>query len=84
MHPAANAANEDKGLEVSPPKDDDPDGTKLVQSPEPLERAAKALKPLVTLVKDNIEVWLVIYDVAVRRGTYLRNSSRMQYSHSLT
>ena len=65
---ANSSANEDKGLDMSPPKDEDPDGTKLLQAPEPLERAAKILKPLATLAKDNVEVWIAIYDVAVRRS----------------
>ncbi len=62
------ATNEDKGLDASPPKDDDPDGSKLLQAPEPLERAAKWLKPLNTLAAGNIEAWIAIYDVAVRRS----------------
>ena len=63
-----SATNEDKGLDVDKPKDEDPDGSKLLQAPEPLERAAKYLKPLATMAKDNVEAWLAIYDVAVRRG----------------
>ena len=65
-----NPANEDKGLDVGPPKDEDPDGIKLLQAPDPLERAAKVLKPLATMAKDNIDAWLAIYDVAVRRSTF--------------
>ena len=64
-----NATNEDKGLDVSPPKDEDPDGTKLLQAPDLLERAAKLLKPLATMAKDNVDAWIAIYDVAVRRST---------------
>ncbi|KAI0938433.1 hypothetical protein AcW1_001835 [Taiwanofungus camphoratus] len=68
----AVASNEDKGLEPSPAKDDDPDGTNLLQAPDPLERAARLLAPLRTLAKDNIEVCIAIYDVAIRRKKYLQ------------
>lgn len=59
---------EDKGLDVPPPKDEDPDGTKLLSSPDGLERAAKLLNPLTKLSKDNVDVWIAVYDVAVRRS----------------
>jgi hypothetical protein len=61
-------SNDDKGLELAPVKDDDPDGLKLISVPDPLERAAKFLSPLATLASNNIEVWIMIYDVAVRRS----------------
>lgn len=60
--------NEDKGLDVPASKDDDPDGTKLLSSPDGLERAAKLLRPLTNLAKGDIEVWIAVYDVAVRRS----------------
>ncbi|TFK86666.1 N-terminal acetyltransferase A, auxiliary subunit [Polyporus arcularius HHB13444] len=80
---ANNAANEDKGLDVSPSKDEDPDGTKLLQAPDPLERAAKVLKPLATLAKSNIEAWIAIYDVAIRRKKYLQAIHALNSAHSL-
>ncbi|KAI0371305.1 NMDA receptor-regulated protein 1a [Pilatotrama ljubarskyi] len=80
---AGSATNEDKGLEAGPPKDDDPDGTKLLQAPEPLERAAKLLKPLSTLAKGNVEAWIAIYDVAVRRKKYLQALQALNHAHSL-
>ncbi|KAF5351177.1 hypothetical protein D9756_008406 [Leucocoprinus leucothites] len=42
-------SNEDKGLEP-PFKDDDPEGTKLLSSPDGLETAAKLLRPLTNLL----------------------------------
>jgi peptide alpha-N-acetyltransferase len=69
---AAASTNEDKGLDLTPQKDDDPDGIKLLTSPEPLERAWKLLSPLLRLYTDNINVWISVYDVAVRRGKYLQ------------
>ncbi|KAJ3878416.1 NMDA receptor-regulated protein 1-domain-containing protein [Lentinula edodes] len=65
------STNEDKGLDV-PYKDDDPDGMKLLSSPEPLTLAAKLLQPLTTLAPNNIDVWISIYDVAIRRGKHLQ------------
>ena len=65
---AAASTNEDKGLDLTPQKDDDPDGIKLLTSPEPLERAWKLLSPLLRLPTNNINVWISVYDVAVRRG----------------
>ena len=65
---AAASTNEDKGLDLTPQKDDDPDGIKLLTSPEPLERAWKLLSPLLCLPTSNINVWISVYDVAVRRG----------------
>jgi N-alpha-acetyltransferase 15/16, NatA auxiliary subunit len=65
---AANNANEDKGLDVGPPKDDDSDGMKLVQAADRLERAAKFLRPLTTLAANNVDIWLTSYDVSVRRS----------------
>ncbi|KAI0634817.1 NMDA receptor-regulated protein 1a [Trametes polyzona] len=79
----ATSTNEDKGLDASPPKDDDPDGTKLFQAPEPLERAAKILKPLGTLAKDNFDGWIAIYDVAVRRKKYLQAAQALSHAHTL-
>ena len=65
---AATSANEDKGLEAPAPKDDDPDGTKLLASPEGLETAAKLLQPLVNLELPSIRLWVIVYDVSVRRS----------------
>ncbi|KAF8189857.1 NMDA receptor-regulated protein 1-domain-containing protein [Mycena galopus ATCC 62051] len=72
----AQANNDDKGLEPAP-KDDDPDGTKLLQCTDPLEKAANFLKPLATLAENNIEVWIATYDVAVRRKKYLQASKAL-------
>ncbi|KAA1473007.1 N-terminal acetyltransferase A, auxiliary subunit [Dentipellis sp. KUC8613] len=80
---AASAGNEDKGLDVPTPKDDDPDGTKLLTGPEPLERAWKFLLPLTTLAKDNIDVWIAVYDVAVRRGKYLQAARALKHAKKL-
>jgi peptide alpha-N-acetyltransferase len=48
---AQQNANEDKGLEP-PAKDDDPEGIKLLSSPEGLENAAKLLRPITNLLSN--------------------------------
>ena len=65
---SATSANEDKGLEAPAPKDDDPDGTKLLASTDGLETAAKLLQPLVSIELPSIRLWATVYDVAVRRS----------------
>lgn len=65
---AATSANEDKGLEAPAPKDDDPDGTRLLSAPEGLETAAKLLQPLVNLELPSVRLWVTVYDVAIRRS----------------
>lgn len=65
---AATSANEDKGLEAPAPKDDDPDGTKLLTSPDGLEIAAKFLQPLISVELPSIRLWVTVYDVAIRRS----------------
>lgn len=65
---AAISANEDKGLDAPAPKDDDPDGTRLLASPEGLETAASLLQPLVNLELPSVLLWVTVYDVAVRRS----------------
>lgn len=79
---AAASTNEDKGLDLTPQKDDDPDGIKLLTSPEPLERAWKLLSPLLRLSISNIDVWISVYDVAIRRGV-LNGTTMIPYSELL-
>ncbi|KZT28069.1 N-terminal acetyltransferase A, auxiliary subunit [Neolentinus lepideus HHB14362 ss-1] len=81
---AANAlSNEDKGLEPEPAKDDDPDGTKLLQATDKLEKAAAWLAPLTRLDKDNIHVWIAVYDVSVRRNKWLQAIRALNHARSL-
>lgn len=44
---------------------------KLLLASDGLERAAKILSPLATLASQNIEVWIVSFDVALRRREYM-------------
>jgi peptide alpha-N-acetyltransferase len=69
-------SNEDKALEPPPVKDEDPDGSKLLASPDALELAAKFLSPVVALVKDNLDVWILTYDVAIRRSEFISTARR--------
>lgn len=66
----AQAAN-DKDPEFVAPKDGDPDGMKLIGSSDVLEQASRLLHPLTTLVPDNIDVWIAVYDVAIRRSEFV-------------
>lgn len=68
---AARKANEDKGLEPPPGKDDDPEGLKLVTADDPLERANKVLGTLDGFAKDNIDVNVTVFDVAIRQRAYV-------------
>ncbi|KAG5716214.1 N-alpha-acetyltransferase 16, NatA auxiliary subunit [Termitomyces sp. T112] len=77
------SANEDKGLEPVQPKDDDPEGLKLIGVSDPLEQAFKLLQPLTTLVTDNIDVWTVVYDVAIRRKKYLQALQALNHARAL-
>ncbi|KAH9928580.1 NMDA receptor-regulated protein 1a [Amylocystis lapponica] len=77
------SSNEDKGLEPIPPKDDDLDGTKLLQAADPLERAASLLAPLTRHAQNNIDAWIAIYDVAVRRKKYLQAVKALNTVRSL-
>lgn len=70
---AAQNANADKEYEPEAPKDDDPDGMKLITSSDPLEHAAKLLHPLKTVAAGNIDAWVAIYDVAVRRSAFFKS-----------
>lgn len=64
----SSANKDDESSE--PPKDDDPDGQKLLTTANPLSDAMKWLKPLETLTKDSVDVWVTIYDVTVRQSTF--------------
>lgn len=68
--------NEDKGLEPPPGKDDDPEGLKLVTADDPLERASKILGSLGTFGKDDVDVNVTSFDVAIRQSAYLNQSCR--------
>ncbi|OBZ77517.1 N-alpha-acetyltransferase 16, NatA auxiliary subunit [Grifola frondosa] len=82
-HKVHEETKKNKGLEPGPVKDDDPDGTKLMKAPDLLERAAKLLKPLSTLAAKNIDVWIAIYDVSVRRKKYLQAVKALNHARSL-
>ena len=64
--------NDDKGLEAPPARDDDPEGLKLVTADDPLERANKFLGSLGEFGKDDIDVNVTSFDVAIRQSAYFR------------
>jgi hypothetical protein len=67
----------DKELESVQPKDDDPDGLKQLGAADRLEQAYKLLHPLIILVPNNIDVWIAVYDVAIRRSKISLNIHRL-------
>ncbi|KDQ22405.1 hypothetical protein PLEOSDRAFT_1109515 [Pleurotus ostreatus PC15] len=79
----ATASTADDTVENTPAKDDDPDGVKLLGAADGLDRAAKLLQPLESLAASNIDAWLVIYDVAVRRKKYLQAIKALKHAQSL-
>ncbi|KAF9457543.1 NMDA receptor-regulated protein 1-domain-containing protein [Collybia nuda] len=75
--------NEDKGLDVPTPKDEDPEGLKLLGVSDPLEQASKLLAPLRTLAPKNIDVWISLYDVSIRRKKLLQAVKALNHAKSL-
>ncbi|KAJ3502625.1 hypothetical protein NLJ89_g8800 [Agrocybe chaxingu] len=92
-------ASADKDLEPAPPKDDDPDGMKLLATPDPLEQAAKLLQPIVKQLetkgtisdrrskegktKSDVDVWTAVYDVAIRRKKLLQAVGALNHAKAL-
>lgn len=70
---AAAAASQNKDDEDGTPaaKDEDPDGHKVISVETPLEEAAKLLQPLSARKHANIDIWVITYDVAIRRSKYV-------------
>ncbi|PFH47386.1 hypothetical protein AMATHDRAFT_152156 [Amanita thiersii Skay4041] len=79
----SQSQNEDKGLEPPALKDDDPDGSKYLRSPDPLELAAKLLNSLQTPASGNIELWFAVYDVSIRRRKFLQAIKALHSARSL-
>ncbi|KAI6134782.1 NMDA receptor-regulated protein 1-domain-containing protein [Pisolithus croceorrhizus] len=75
--------SEDKGLDAPIPKDEDPDGVKMVLADDTLERAAKFLATLKESGKRNIDACLANFDVATRRKKYLQAARALVHAHAL-
>ncbi|KAG8790131.1 hypothetical protein FRC17_009005, partial [Serendipita sp. 399] len=70
---ARKAAEKDKDGEDAPiVKDDDPDGHKAISVEDPLEQAARLLLPFTSDNHQIFDIWIAIYDVAIRRKKYLQ------------
>ncbi|KAG9079319.1 hypothetical protein FS749_008609 [Ceratobasidium sp. UAMH 11750] len=78
--PAPNAKDD----EIQPPKDEDPDGLKAFSQPKPLDQALKLLRPLETLGVKDIDVWLAVYDVAMRRQKHLQALKALNTAKSIS
>jgi len=59
------------GTVASDQKDSDPLGHLIVASSDPLEEADKLIQPLLDCADDVLEVWIVTYDLAIRRDQLL-------------
>lgn len=70
------AMDDSKNDAAPPPKDDDPDGMKALSVQEPLNEAALLLRPLEKLRPERTDVWLTVFDVAIRRSKILHPSSK--------
>ncbi|CAA7268350.1 unnamed protein product [Cyclocybe aegerita] len=97
--PQNQNTNADKDLEPAPPKDDDPNGMKLLVLPDPLEQAAKLLQPIVKQLeakgtvadrrskegkmKRDVDVWIAVYDVAIRRKKLLQAVGALNHAKAL-
>ncbi|KAF8550148.1 N-terminal acetyltransferase A, auxiliary subunit [Imleria badia] len=76
------SSQKDKGLEAPPAKDDDPEGLKLVTADDPLERASKFLLSLGEFGKDDIDVNVTTFDVAIRQKKYLKATQALRRAHA--
>ena len=66
----AAAAKEKEEEEVDERKDDDPDGHKGISVEDPIEQAAKLLQAFTMKRHQILDIWLVTFDVAIRRSEY--------------
>ncbi|KAI6158062.1 NMDA receptor-regulated protein 1-domain-containing protein [Pisolithus tinctorius] len=89
-HESQDAANkkvsnqsDDKGLDAPPPKDDDPDGVKMILADDPLERAAKFLETFKECGKHIMDVCLTNFDVAIRRKKYMQAAQALVRAHAV-
>ncbi|KAJ7599220.1 NMDA receptor-regulated protein 1-domain-containing protein [Mycena floridula] len=78
-----NAASTEDKSEAQAPKDDDPDGLKLISCEDPLERAAKLLNPLPNLIPNDINMWMAFYDVSIRRKKTLQAIKALNHARAL-
>jgi hypothetical protein len=66
--PSTAPSSLDSTLASTTPKDDDPNGEKLIAVADPLEQAHNLLKPLETESQCDLEVLRALFDVSLRRG----------------
>lgn len=63
--------------ELAVPKDDDPDGQKLLKADDFLEVAMRFVRPLETMASDRMATWLLSYRVAMARGARGNQAKRL-------
>ncbi|KKZ61903.1 hypothetical protein EMCG_03602 [[Emmonsia] crescens] len=77
-------ASSTKGGDGETKKEDpDPQGTKLVQTPEPLKEVMKFLTPLLEFSPSNIDVQTAGFEVYLRRNKYLLALKCLLAAHSI-
>ncbi|KIJ63152.1 hypothetical protein HYDPIDRAFT_93055 [Hydnomerulius pinastri MD-312] len=79
----AQSKIEDKGLDAPLAKEDDPDGLKLVVSDQKLEQAHEFLGTVVESGRDRVDVFVALFDVAIRRKQYLQAARALRRAHML-
>ncbi|KAH9974058.1 NMDA receptor-regulated protein 1-domain-containing protein [Lactifluus volemus] len=67
----ATSTNEDKGLDLTSLKDDDPDAR------------METVNPLLRLSLRDVDSWTSIYDVAVRRGKYVQAIRALNHANAI-
>lgn len=67
--PKKPAGDEDAPV---PPKDDDPDGSKLLNTKTPLEDALKFVQVLQQRADKRIETWFATFEIAIRQSACTR------------
>ncbi|KAG8970736.1 hypothetical protein FRC03_004118 [Tulasnella sp. 419] len=80
--PPQNQAKDDDAP-PPPPKDEDPDGMKLLSTGDPLLEASKLLRPLEPLQIPRVDIWMAIFDVALRRKKYLQALKAIEHALKL-
>lgn len=79
---ARKAEKEEEEEVVAPVVDKDPVGELLLQTKEPLVQALKFLRPLEKAAPDQVQTWVLSYEVAIRRGLFFYVSSLFEVSAS--
>lgn len=81
---ARKAEKEEEEEVVAPVVDLDPVGELLLQTKEPLVQALKFLRPLEKAAPEQVQTWVLSYEVAIRRGLSFHPVLLLEIIASLT